>query len=44
MLKAKLTEKGLKYVNEFLNNRKARQEKILNAKVDTITLILHKIL
>ena len=37
MLKAKLTKKGLKYVNEFLNNRKARQEKILNAKVDTIT-------
>ena len=27
MLKAKLTEKGLKYVNEFLNNRKARHEK-----------------
>lgn len=37
MIKAKLTETGLKYFKEFLNNRKARQEKILNAKIDTIT-------
>lgn len=37
MIKVRLTEKGLKYFNEFLNNRKARQEKILNTKVDTIT-------
>lgn len=37
MIQAKLTETGIKYFNEFLNNRKARQEKILNAKIDTIS-------